>query len=399
MIRKLLHNVIIISVLITVASGAYAAETNAAASAENQTIEFEYNGKVIKVQMTDLILLEDGSITINDPEKYADQLGDSLYGENTDQNMNREYDESQLREINTYTGQQARTGQGGRAITEQEYEEEKQAQRWLDVVNDLEIRDIDQKALDLVKEFHGAKNGVAPSLGQTGSVVFAYQTYIPKVLCRPMYVTDIILEPGELVNGVHPGDTARWIFVPGEVGEGANKQISVLVKPLMPDISTNLVIMTTKRRYNINLMSSATEYMPSVSFTYPADALREWDSFITTKREEKTTSAAVADGYDINPEDIHLNYKIEGKDNLRWKPVSVYDDGVKTYIKFPAKSAIKSVEAPIFVVFEKKREIIVNYRFALNDMMIIDKVFDVGALIVGTGSAQSRVTIRRLKGK
>jgi type IV secretion system protein VirB9 len=58
----------------------------------------------------------------------------------------------------------------------------------------------------------------------------------------------------------------------------------------------------------------------------------------------------------------------------------------------------KSVEAPVLVVFERRKEVLVNYRVA-EDMYVVDKVFDTGALIVGTGAAQSRVVIKRLKGK
>jgi len=385
MLKKLLFNWFIVSVLITCVSATYPADAKVVTP---EKVSFEYNGKVIDVEMNDLIIMNDGSLTLADPQKYANELGDALYSPANN---------TQIREVNPYTGETVYNGNGsGKMLTQREYEEEQQAKRWLNVVEDLEKRDIDREALALVKEFHGAKNGVPPTLGQTGNIVFAYQTYIPKVVCRPMYVTDIILEPGEIVNGVHPGDATRWVFVPGEVGEGKSRQISVLVKPLMPDISTNLVIMTNKRRYNLNLMSSAKEYMPSVSFTYPAEALKDWDNFIQNRRDERKLDETKEEGYVINPEDLHLNYKIEGKNSIRWKPVAAYDDGVKTYLRFSQKSAIRSVEAPVFVVFEKKKQIVVNYRFIENDMMVIDKVFEVGALIVGSGAIQDRVVIRRL---
>jgi type IV secretory pathway VirB9-like protein len=49
-------------------------------------------------------------------------------------------------------------------------------------------------------------------------------------------------------------------------------------------------------------------------------------------------------------------------------------------------------------VFEHKKEVLVNYR-AAEDMYIVDRVFDKGALISGTGSLQDRVVITRLRGK
>ena len=53
-------------------------------------------------------------------------------------------------------------------------------------------------------------------------------------------------------------------------------------------------------------------------------------------------NTVLATGYTVNPEDLHLSYEIRGKDTLRWKPVRVWDDGVKTYIQFKPGSVKKS---------------------------------------------------------
>jgi type IV secretion system protein VirB9 len=213
-----------------------------------------------------------------------------------------------------------------------------------------------------------------------------------------MYVTDVILQPGERVTGVHPGDGVRWTFTPGISGARGVEQVHVLIKPLMADISTNLVINTDRRTYNLDLMSSGTDFIPSLSFSYPLDTLKDWDAFITEKRKEDEANVSAAAGFSVSPEDLHLEYEIRGRDSLRWKPVRVWDDGVKTYIRFKRGSGIKSVEAPVLVVFEHKKEVLVNYR-VVEDMYIVDKVFDSGALIAGTGAAQDRVVIKRLTGK
>ena len=282
-------------------------------------------------------------------------------------------------------------------ITAREYLEEQRARKWLDIKEDLTMRKIDEEAMKLVKEFSSGKNGVPPTLGQTGAIVFAYQSYIPKITCRPMRVTDIILQPGEMVTGVFPGDTARWTFIPGRSGPAGNEQIHVLVKPLMADISTNLVINTDRRTYNIDLMSSSKEFMPSVSFNYPLDTMAAWDVFIADKQKERNTMELLSDGeYKVNPEELHFNYEIRGKDDIRWKPIRVWDDGIKTYIQFPSQSTIKSIEAPVFVIFEGRREMLVNYRVA-RDMFIVDKVFTKAGLIAGIGAQQSRVVITRRK--
>ena len=281
-------------------------------------------------------------------------------------------------------------------ISESEYLEEQRARKWADIVEDLTLRRIDEEAMKLVKEFSSGRHGTPPTLGQTGAVVFQYQSYIPKIMCRPMRVTDIILQPGENVTGVFPGDSVRWTFIPGRSGPQENEQIHVLVKPLIADISTNLVINTDRRTYNIDLVSNSREFMPSVSFSYPADTIVAWDAFIAGKQRERDTTSLLSEGYRVDPEELHFNYEIRGKDSIRWKPIRVWDDGIKTYIQFPSQSSIKSIEAPVFVVFEGRRELLVNYR-VVRDMFVVDKVFAKAGLIAGTGAQQARVVITRRK--
>jgi type IV secretion system protein VirB9 len=181
-------------------------------------------------------------------------------------------------------------------------------------------------------------------------------------------------------------------------GSGADAQTHVLIKPLAADISTNVIINTDRRTYQLDLMSSAKDFMPSVSFSYPGDSLKAWGSFLEEKRRERESALTLASGYSTDPSELHLDYEIRGKESLRWKPVRVWDDGVKTYIRFRKGSAKKSVEAPVLVVYEHKKEVLVNYR-AAPDMYIVDREFDKAALIAGTGSAQDRVVITRLNGR
>ena len=94
----------------------------------------------------------------------------------------------------------------------------------------------------------------------------------------------------------------------------------------------------------------------------------------------------------------------EAKKNVGRVYDAIYSSPVKshpdlTQIEQLKKGSMRqSLEAPVLVVFERKREVLVNYRVA-EDMYIVDKVFDTGALIVGTGSVQDRVVLKRLKGR
>ncbi|GHV57343.1 hypothetical protein FACS1894216_21840 [Synergistales bacterium] len=364
-----------------------------------EIVEIEYGGKIISVDMADIILTSgtDGDIQteLNDPAKYSKQIAEApVYGESRGVVVTKDDEWVDAPESFNNQPQASNTQE----ITARQYEDEKRARRWTNIVENLTVRDIDSKALELVKEFSEAKGAVPPSSGAAGSVVIVYSSYTLKIVCRPMYVTDVILQPGEKITGVHPGDAVRRTFVPGRSGNGEGEQLHVLIKPLMADISTNLVINTDRRTYQLDLMAQSAKFMPSVSFSYPADTLKAWDTFIADRKKDSEGNLTIASGYSVKPEDLHLDYEVRGKDSLRWKPIRVWDDGVKTYIRFSKGSVRKSVEAPVLVVFEHKKEVLVNYR-AAEDMYIVDRVFDKGALIAGTGSLQDRVVITRLRGK
>ena len=69
------------------------------------------------------------------------------------------------------------------------------------------------------------------------------------------------------------GDTVRWIIGDTVSGSGASRKVHILVKPTRADISTNLIINTDRRTYHLELRSTASTYMASVSWTYPQDGL------------------------------------------------------------------------------------------------------------------------------
>ena len=92
-----------------------------------------------------------------------------------------------------------------------------------------------------------------------------------------------------------------------------------------------------------------------------------------------------------NIENLNFNYKIKGI--ASWKPLRVYNNGVKTYISMP--STMKHNEAPILMVLDThSNKQLVNYRLKDNTF-IVDKIFDSAVLIVGVGIDQQKITIER----
>jgi type IV secretion system protein VirB9 len=262
------------------------------------------------------------------------------------------------------------------------------AQAWLDIEEDLTLRKIDEQALSIVKDFAAAKNVVPPMPGSDG-VVVNFGGYIPKVVCRPNRLTDIALQPGEKVTAVHAGDTTRWLINPAKSGSGASETVHVVVKPLLPDISTNLLVMTDRRTYNLDLVSSPQNFVPSLRFSYPDDAISGWGAFIAENRKQDIVLSDERDSGRMSPDDLYFGYTITGKAD--WKPLRVFDDGVKTYIEMPAK--YKSLEAPVLMFYEGRQMKMVNYRVK-DRFYIVDRIMTKKAVFI---AGKSRVVIERQK--
>jgi type IV secretion system protein VirB9 len=190
-------------------------------------------------------------------------------------------------------------------------------------------------------------------------------------------VTDIALEPGEKLVSVSAGDTVRWVVGDTTSGEGKDTIAHILVKPIAPDLTTNLVITTDRRTYHLELHATDKTYMASVSWTYPPAALT------ALKREPETSWATTVDtGPD--PASLRFRYKIEG--DAPWKPQRVFDDGTKVFIQFP--SGLKQGEAPpLFVIDGDGKPALVNYRVK-GTTYIVDRLFAAAELRLGTAPQQ-----------
>ena len=57
-----------------------------------------------------------------------------------------------------------------------------------------------------------------PQRGENGEVRFLYGATLPTVVCAPLQVCDLALQPGEIVNSVNVGDKVRWNISPGISG-------------------------------------------------------------------------------------------------------------------------------------------------------------------------------------
>ena len=188
-------------------------------------------------------------------------------------------------------------------------------------------------------------------------------------------VTDIALEPGETLVAVSAGDTVRWVVGDTTSGDGATAQVHILVKPIGADLETNLVITTGRRTYHLELRSSDKTYMASVSWTYPASEL------LALKGRQAAAGIvanAIADP-GVNLEQLRFRYRLEG--DAPWRPLQVFDDGAKVYIRFPP--GLGQGEAPpLFVAGSDGKPALVNYRVR-GTTYIVDRLFAAAELRLG----------------
>ena len=208
-----------------------------------------------------------------------------------------------------------------------------------------------------------------------------------QIHAKPDQVTDIALQEGERLVGPGPvaaGDTVRWMIGDTVSGSGETTRVHILVKPIRPDIATNMVINTDRRTYYLELRANPRVYMASVSWHYPADALIAPRG---TKEEPARTSAA-SDAVTI--ENLNFDYALSG-DKPAWRPVRVFDDGQRTRVEF-APAVAQDEMPPLFVIGPQGQAELVNYRVS-GRYLIVDRLFDRAELRLGAGRRQTRVTI------
>ena len=214
-----------------------------------------------------------------------------------------------------------------------------------------------------------------------------------QVYTAPGEVTDIALEEGEHLVGSGPiaaGDTVRWIIGDTESGAGPAQHIHILVKPTQPNLTTNLVINTDRRTYLVELHSTQSTYMASVSWEYPEDQI-----FALRQQNEAAQEAAPIDaGVDISA--LNFRYSIQG-DNPPWKPLRAFDDGTKVYIEFPTGIA-QGEMPPLFVVGPADGAELVNYRVRQN-YYVVDCLFAAAELRLGDKDSAQVVRIVRTDGQ
>jgi type IV secretion system protein VirB9 len=253
-----------------------------------------------------------------------------------------------------------------------------------------------------------SKPGVSPS------TEFRFGESYPSVVCSILQLTDIELQPGEVVTSINVGDTTRWSIESARSGSGADQVEHLIVKPRDIGLSTSLVVTTDRRTYHLLLVSSEGEFMHDVTLLYgsalPSPAASPTPSqspapsdppAVETKprprrlnRGDGKTGVSFVAREQVD--DADESYVVSGK--AEWKPVEVYSKDGKTYIEMP--DSVRHKEAP--VLFEEKKAgwfhhnmVLVNYRVH-GKWYVVDRVLDKATLVSGVGSGQEKVSIEHV---
>lgn len=240
------------------------------------------------------------------------------------------------------------------------------------------------------------QNAHAKALWQPGEGRYlnAVQTYpyaagaLYQLYTAPGHISDIALEPGETLQAVSAGDTVRWVI--GDTLSGT--QVHILVKPIEAGLTSNLVIVTDRRTYHLEMKSLPTTYMAAIGWTYPHTEMQMLKQRNINAQAAKNTSVATG----VDPEKLNFAYAITG-DKAEWRPHRAFDDGRQVYIEFPRDIAMGEAP-PLFVLGADGKSIeLVNYRMR-GRYYVVDRLFRAAELRLGN-DPQQKVRIIRKTGR
>lgn len=226
-----------------------------------------------------------------------------------------------------------------------------------------------------------------PTPGSDGAVQFQYGATLPTIVCAPLRICDIRLQPGEIVNEINIGDSTEWKAKPAVSGTGSNQVTHVLIKPVQAGLSTDMIISTNRRTYTIQLVSDRERWMPVVAFQYPGDIAAAWAAY-HAKMAKQSDDNQLSSGQNVSK--LDFSYRISGA-HPGWRPVRVYTNGTKTYLDFPRRMLVTTAPVLLALGGDGKTQL-VNYRVK-GAVYIVDRVLTHAELISGVGSNQRAVRI------
>jgi type IV secretion system protein TrbG len=269
--------------------------------------------------------------------------------------------------------------------------------------------DLNNAAVSAAAVAHQWETGVGtPTPGPDGRVLYVFGQGMPVMVCAPLRVCAVELEPGEhLQSQPQIGDSRRWEITPVMSGSGLDQTPLLVVKPIEPGLETDLIIPTDRRTYVVRLISDPTRFVSRLAFQYPADDRAKWATFQAQQDAAARDAEAVAEQKRAQDQakdkqagvlpmaenaldNLYFDYKLSG--DPAYRPERVLDDGQHTYLIYPNDGRFR--ELPTLLMLVNGKTELVNFRVD-GTRYIVDRLFDKAILVVGVGKKQTRVTITR----
>ena len=234
--------------------------------------------------------------------------------------------------------------------------------------------------------------------------------------CTVLRACVVELEQGEvLVNEPVAGDQARWIIAHARAGPAGSDAL-VVVKPKACDVTTNLVLSTNRRIYDIDLDSppcaghegSATNpkrsYMRHIRFAYPLDSsptTRRMARAVVSDSAPHEHHRAVRPALPLNREYSLVRVRRgpfgwfgEQPIDFPWLPTTIADDGAHVYITLPR--AARQHPAPVLYAVETDgSRTLVNYTMR-DTVVVTDRTFRRGLFVIAAGEGEQRLEFENL---
>jgi type IV secretion system protein VirB9 len=234
--------------------------------------------------------------------------------------------------------------------------------------------------------------GTARVVSEGNFVSFPFGHFQPTVTCARLRACIIELQAGEIVLSRIAGDLERWEIAPAASGPDGRTTL-VVVKPRDCDLTTNLVLATDRRIYDLALDSppcrgaaarSSTNpqdaYVQHVRFYYPDETVAQWAKPTPARTENDLTR-------------LNFGYDVRRDKQFPWQPAQVFDDGAHVYIKLP--DVARHGEAPaLFMLASDGSRALINYNL-VGDTYVTDRLFDRGVLVAGVDGKERKITVER----
>lgn len=180
--------------------------------------------------------------------------------------------------------------------------------------------------------------------------------------------TLIELQPDEKIETLALGDSVAWRVEPNHKGD------VIFVKPVEKEAQSNLNVVTDRRIYSFLLRSNVRppkQQLYVVRFRFPDD---EADARLLAAARERADNPNLK-----NLAVANANSAYDYKGASANKPVTVFDDGTKTWFRFAGETPA------IYIVDADRNESLVNFRTE-GPYVVVDKVSAQWTLRNGTDS-------------